>query len=85
MPFLRLVREILQKEQPLHLIQAGAVLTLLEAAESYLIRLMEDTNLCAIHTKRVTILPTDMQLACWIGGNIQMSPNNQPQRCNYST
>ena len=39
-----------------HLIQAGAAL------QSYLIRLIEDTNLCVIHMKRVTILPRDMQL-----------------------
>ena len=63
MPFLELVREILQKEHAFHLIQAGAALALHKAVESYLIRLMEDTNLCAIHAKRVTILPRDMQLA----------------------
>ena len=63
MPFLRLVQEILQKEHAFHVIQAGAVLALHNAVESYLIRLMEDTNLCAIHAKRVTILPRDMQLA----------------------
>ena len=68
MPFLRLVREILQKEHAFHLIQAGAILVLHEAAESHLIRLMEHTNLCTIHTKRVTILPRDMQLAWHIRG-----------------
>ena len=36
--------------------------------EAYLIRLLEDTNLYAIHVKRVTILPKDMQLACQICG-----------------
>ena len=46
MPFLRLVREILQQEHAFHLIQASAVLALQEAAKSYLIWLMEDTNLC---------------------------------------
>ena len=34
-----------------------------EVAEAYLICLLEDTNLCAIHAKHVTILPKDMQLA----------------------
>ena len=34
-----------------------------EAAEAYLINLLEDTNLCAIHVKRVTIMQKDMQLA----------------------
>ena len=71
MPFLRLVREILQKEHAFHLIQAGAILALHEAVESYLIRLMEDTNLCAMHAKMVMILPRDMQLAQCIGGTFK--------------
>ena len=62
MAFLRLVREILQWEHAFHLIQAGAVLALHKAAKSYLIWFVEDTNLCAIHAKRVTILPQDMQV-----------------------
>lgn len=33
------------------------------AAEDYIVFLFEDTNLCAIHAKRVTIMPKDMQLA----------------------
>ena len=43
--------------------QVGAVMALQEAAEAYLVSLFEDTNLCAIHAKRVTIMPRDMQLA----------------------
>ena len=39
------------------------VMALQEATEAYLIQLLEDLNLCAIHTKQVTILPKDMQLA----------------------
>ena len=34
-----------------------------EAAEAYLTGLFEDTNLSAIHAKRVTIMPKDIQLA----------------------
>jgi histone H3 len=34
-----------------------------QASEAYLVGLFEDTNLCAIHAKRVTIMPKDMQLA----------------------
>ena len=68
MPFLRLVKEILQKEHMFHLIQVGAVLALHEAAEVYLIIILEDTNLCAINAKRMTILPKDMQLMCRIRG-----------------
>ena len=55
--FLRLVREIIQKEHGDHRIEAGAVLAFHEATEAYIICLMEDTNLCAIHTKCVMILP----------------------------
>ena len=57
------MQEIFQKEHGDHHIQAGAVLALHEATESYIICLLEDTNLCAIHAKHVTILPWDMRLA----------------------
>ncbi len=48
--------------------QSSAILALQEASESYLVSLFEDTNLCAIHAKRVTIMPKDMQLARRIRG-----------------
>ena len=38
-------------------------MALQEASEAYLVGLFEDTNLCAIHAKRVTIMPKDIQLA----------------------
>ena len=43
-------------------------MALQEASESYLVSLMEDTNLCAIHAKCVTIMPKDIQLASQIHG-----------------
>ena len=43
-------------------------MALQEACKAYLIRLFEDSNLCAIHAKRVTIIPKDIQLACHIHG-----------------
>lgn len=43
-------------------------LSLQEASEAYLVGLFEDTNLCAIHAKRVTIMPKDIQLARRIRG-----------------
>ncbi|VAH07519.1 unnamed protein product [Triticum turgidum subsp. durum] len=46
----------------------NAVSALQEAAEAYLVGLFEDTNLCAIHAKRVTIMPKDIQLARRIRG-----------------
>ena len=39
------------------------MLCLQEVSEAYLIKLFEDANLAAIHAKRVTIQPKDMQLA----------------------
>lgn len=48
--------------------QAAALGCLQEAAEAYLVGLFEDTNLCAIHARRVTIMPRDIQLARRIRG-----------------
>ena len=48
--------------------QSTAIMALQEAAEAYLVGLFEDTNLCAIYTKRVTIMPKDIQLARRIHG-----------------
>ena len=68
LPFQRLVREIAQEVKSDLRFQSTAVLALQEASESYLIGLFEDTNLCAIHAKRVTIMPKDIQLARRIRG-----------------
>lgn len=57
LPFQRLVREIAQDFKTDLRFQSTAVLALQEAAEAYLVGLFEDTNLCAIHAKRVTIMP----------------------------
>ena len=63
MPFQRLVREIAQTHNPYVRFQSGAILALQESAEAYLVGLLEDSNLCAIHAKRVTIMPKDIQMA----------------------
>ena len=68
MPFQRLVREIAQVHNPYLRFQSGAILALQESAEAYLVGLLEDSNLCAIHAKRVTIMSKDMQLARRIRG-----------------
>lgn len=70
-PFQRLVREIAQDFKIDLRFQSTAVLALQEAAEAYLIGLFEDTNLCAIHAKRITIMPKDLQLARRIRGERQ--------------
>jgi histone H3 len=68
LPFQRLVREIAQDFKTDLRFQGSAVLALQEASEAYLVGLFEDTNLCAVHAKRVTITPKDMQLARRIRG-----------------
>ncbi len=68
LPFQRLVREIAQDYKTELRFQTFAILALQEAAEAYLVGLFEDTNLCAIHAKRVTIMPKDVQLARRIRG-----------------
>ncbi|KAK2704535.1 hypothetical protein QYM36_016812 [Artemia franciscana] len=67
-PFERLVREIAQDFKTDLRFQSSAVTALQEASEAYLVGLFEDTNLCAIHAKRVTIMPKDIQLARRICG-----------------
>ncbi|KAF1768523.1 hypothetical protein GCK72_000335 [Caenorhabditis remanei] len=62
LPFQRLVREIAQGFRTADLrFQSLAIMALQEAAEAYLVGLFEDTNLCAIHARRVTIFPKDME------------------------
>ncbi|KAF7775997.1 hypothetical protein Agabi119p4_4390 [Agaricus bisporus var. burnettii] len=76
LPFSRLVKEIAEDmttdlneygESGLRW-QSSALLALQEAAEAFLVHLFEDANLCAIHAKRVTIMPRDIQLARRIRG-----------------
>ena len=68
LPFQRLVWEIAQDLKGRLNFTSGAILALQEAAEAYLVGLFEDTNLCAIHAKRITIMPKDIQLARHIRG-----------------
>lgn len=63
-PFRRLLREVLSDYMSRDVrIQASAAEALQEAAEAFVTGLFEDTNLCAIHAKRVTVMPADMRLA----------------------
>lgn len=73
LPFARLVKEIAENYIGANYgirWQSNAVLALQEACEAFLIHLLEDTNLCAIHAKRVTIMQKDIQLARRIRGHI---------------
>ncbi len=65
-PFARLVREVAQPFKSDLRFNPDALLCLQEATESYMVGLFEDSNLCAIHGKRVTVMPKDMQLVARI-------------------
>ena len=69
LPFQRLVREIARARKTDIRFQAAAIEALQESVEAYMVGVFEDTNLCAIHGKRVTIMPKDMQLARRIRGD----------------
>lgn len=60
--FQALVKEIAQDYKTGLRFQSTALLALQEASEAYLVNLFEDSNLCALHAKRVTIMPRDEQL-----------------------
>ena len=83
LPFSRLIRETIGQLKELNRvdgnkhdlrIQGTALLALQEASEAQLIGVLEDTNLCAIHAKRVTIMPKDIQLARRIRGEVKPPP-----------
>ncbi len=68
-PFQHLVQEVALKFGKSDLqMQSKAVLALQEAAEYFMVDVFSDTNLCALHGKRVTIMVKDMALACCIRG-----------------
>ena len=71
LPFQRLVREIMQGYGLGYRVTPTMMMALQEAAEAYLVQLLEDSNLCAIHAKRITIQPKDIQLARRICGERQ--------------
>ena len=68
LPFQRLVRQICHDMNKFHSWQSTAMLALQEATEAYLVTLLKESNLCAEHAKRVTIMPKDVQLALRIRG-----------------
>jgi histone H3 len=68
LPFQRLVKDVAKDFKKDLRFQSSGILALQEASEAFLVGLFEDSNLCAIHAKRVTIMPKDMQLARRIRG-----------------
>lgn len=68
LPFQRLVKEIADTNHVNIRFQSFAIQVLQESAEAFLVGLFEDANRCAIHAKRVTLMPKDMLLARRIRG-----------------
>ena len=80
LPFSWLVHEIALEVGKYDLcFQGHTIICLQEAAEAYIVGLMEDANLCPIHVKMVTIMPKDIQLACHICGE-HLQYWNPPQK-----
>ena len=67
--FARVIREVAHELRHGDIrFQASAISAIQEGSEAYLIGLMEDANLEAIHGRHVTIMPKDIQLARRIRG-----------------
>ena len=62
LPFQRLVREVTQGYNTNLRFQAEAILAIQEATEAKIVNLLENSNLCAIHARRVTLMPKDLEL-----------------------
>ena len=79
LPFQRLAREVLQdlnqpgfRRHDMERFRPMSLLSMQESVEAFSVGLFEDANLCAIHARRVTIMPKDMQLALQIRGENQL-------------
>jgi len=68
-PFQRLVREVARDVKTELRFQSSALDALQEATEAYIVNVFEDAQLCAIHAKRVTLMPSDVRLAIRIRGD----------------
>ena len=78
LPFQRFVREIAQNLNVDIRFQKQAIMALQDSAEAYLVGLLEDSNSCAIHANRVTIMPKDIRLAYWIRGDDKRRGDYRP-------
>ncbi|CED83540.1 histone h3 [Phaffia rhodozyma] len=79
LPFQRLVREIAQDFKTDLRFQSSAIGALQEASEAYLVSLFEDTNLAAIHAKRVTIQPKIPFCSLFLSHRISNSPDGSEE------
>ena len=79
LPFQRLVREIAQDFKTDLRFQSSAVLALQEASEAYLVSLFEDTNLAAIHAKRVTMQVFALSFLVETRADLSLLLSSQPK------
>jgi len=83
LPFQRMVKRLALQVDPEIKMQGEALRALQEATELYMIRLFEDGNSCAIHSKRVTLMTKDLALARRIRGepavDIRSFRNGKPR------
>ena len=70
LPFQRLVREVAQGIRADLKFQGIILKAIQEAEEAFLVGLLEQANLCAVHAKWITVMPKDIQLARCIRGDI---------------
>ena len=70
LPFQRVVKEIIQKVCEDLRLQSTAILVSQEAGEMFLVGLLEQYNLSALHAERVSIMPKDVQLVRHIRGDV---------------
>ncbi|KIW76898.1 hypothetical protein Z517_09342 [Fonsecaea pedrosoi CBS 271.37] len=77
-PFRRLVRDLTLDHMLNARFQASAIEVLQEASEAFLVGVLEDSNLCAIHAKRVTLQTKDMQLALRIRCGLRTGEGGNP-------
>ena len=70
LPFQRVVKEIIKNIKGDLWFQTTAIMAIQEAGEAFLVGLLEQANLCVLHTKHVTIMPRDIQLVRCIWGDI---------------
>lgn len=68
-PLMRRVREIMADFDKDFRLQAVAAEAIHEASEAYLVSMLEDANLCAIHARRQTLMKKDVNLALRIRGD----------------
>lgn len=68
LPFQRLVREVIQTYNAELRFKRIAMMAMQEAAEAYLVHLLEDAYLCALHARRVTLMEKDINLASRLNG-----------------